>query len=154
MDNLKVSTHQFNRGVNSNQRTEKQRDESFIASSLTEDKGKNKANVEKTKEPHANEKSAVAEDRSAALLEQRKQEKAQQLSEKERMSQSLDKSQELNVQRQIEDRSAANRQKLKGTYAAVQQSDKQKQAQESNADKSKESRSDRDDAKDAINLVV
>ncbi len=155
MDNLKVSTQQFNRGVNPNQRTGKQRDEGFVASSLVENKDK-KASAARHEHMHANAntKQATPEDRSAILLEQRKQEMAQQLAEKEKAKQQLDKAQELSLQRQIEERAAVNKQKLKGSYAAVQQSDNQKQVQEAKTDKNKESHSDRDNPQDAINLVV
>ncbi len=154
MDNLKVSTQQFNRGVNPNQRTGKQRDEGFVASSVVENKDKRKTNAARHAHMHANTQQAIPEDRSAILVEQRKQDMAQQLAEKEKAQQQLDKAQELSLQRQIEERAAVNKQKLKGSYAAVQQSDNQKQAQEAKMDKNKEAHSVKDNPQDAINLVV
>lgn len=154
MDNLKVSSQQFNREVNSSQRVEKQRDESFIASSLVENKGKNNENAVKNDDLHTNNKQIIPEDRSTVLLEQRKQEMAQQLADKEKAKQQLEKSQELSRQRQIEERSAVNRQKLRGSYAAVQQSDSQKQAQETDTEQNTERQMDMHHAPDAINLVV
>ncbi len=154
MDNLKVSSQQFNREVNSSQRVEKQRDESFIASSLVENKDKNNENAVKNADLHANSRQTVPDDRSTVLLEQRKQEMAERLSDKEKTNQQLEKSQELSLQRRIEERSAANRQKLKGSYAAVQQSDIEQQVQETDAEQNTEPRMDKHHAQDAINLVV
>ncbi len=155
MNTLKISGQSFNRGVNSNQRAEKQRDESFIASSLVKNKDNKRSNEVANKDLQANTQQTTAEDRSKVLLEQRKQEMAQQLSDKEKAQQQLEKSQELSMQRQIEERSAVNRQKLKGSYAAVQQNDNQQQAQEIKAEQNKEVRQEQEHhTQDAINLVV
>lgn len=154
MDSLKISAHQVNREVNPNQRTGKQRDEGFVAASLAENKEKNKANAAKHEQMHGNTKPAIEGDRSGILVEQRKQEMVQQLAEKEKAQQQLDKAQELSLQRQIEERAAANKQKLKGSYAAVQQSDSQQQVQETKADKNRESHQDKEMPPDPINLVV
>jgi len=154
MNTLKIAGQSFTRGVTSNQRAEKQRDESFIASSLVKNKDNKQSNGVANKDLQANTQQTT-EDRSKVLLEQRKQEMAQQLSDKEKAQQQVDKSQELSMQRQIEERSAVNRQKLKGSYAAVQQNDNQQQAQQIKAEQNKEVRQEQEHhTQDAINLVV
>jgi len=156
MGNMKISSEPFDRGVNSSQRAEKQRDESFVASALEDNAAeKNKSNSTNGDKAHTSEVQDRGEDRSKLLVDSHRQDIAQQINAKEKMERQLEKVEELSQQRLIEERSSVNKQKLKGSYTAVQQSDNQKQAQETSAEKNKESRPNDDNSQDdAINLVV
>ena len=121
MDNIKAAAHQFSR-VTPSQSGEKQRDEGYIssqteASMQKREEGKGAAVSHSSQPSHASE---LVDRRTNILLEQRKQDLAVQVSEKEQSGEHIERIEELNAQRQLESRAAANKEKIKSSYAALQ----------------------------------
>ena len=135
------------------QHVEKQRDESFISSHIKSIKDKNAVAVEQ-REKQSQAMEELTEDRSSILADRRQQDLMQKMSAKERAEVLLERAEELSLQRQIESRAAMNREKLKGSYSAVQHNETQtKNNRAAEVSESSNNSRNKPDS-EAINLVV
>jgi len=155
MDNIKAIAHQFSR-VTPSQSGEKQRYEGFISAQADSSKSKREEvkNVAANHHAQFNQSSEITDRRTNALLEQRKQDMAAQLSEKDKARDRTDKQEELSAQRQLETRAAANKQKIKSSYSAVQSHNQQGKPDLHKAEQVAESQTKKSSNPEPINLVV
>ena len=155
MDNIKATAHQYSR-VTPSQSGEKQRDEGFISSQTEASKQKR----EEVKSVAANQQSQLShaaeliDKQTNVLVEQRKQDLAVQVSEKDKSSEQIERLEELNAQRQLESRAAANKEKIKSSYSAVQVNSSQNQPETHKAEKNEQQQSQKSSNPEPINLVV
>jgi len=128
MEQLKVSSTQFDR-LSPGQRTAKERDEGFVSS--TSDRERNNHHVSETQTKAMQpEQAEQVDNKSNLLLEHRQQDLAKQVDGKERTQQEVERAAELSAQRQIESRAAANKEKIKNSYNAVQESENRQRSEE------------------------
>jgi len=152
MDNMKITAKQYDR-LTPSQSGSRERDEGFVASQVDATKAKHDMVASKTDNTRANNSQDVSEDHSKRLIEQRKRDLAQQLSEKDQARDQMQQNEELSAQRKLESRAAANREKIKDSYDAVKQSDNEViRAEKMVAEESKANNTDK--YTDPINLVV
>jgi len=157
MDNIKVSANQFSR-VTPSQNGAKERDEGFVAARADIRKDKTEGSHRSSNDSHpkrANDDNANIQNNS--LVEQRRRDLAKQISTKELAQEQVKQAEELSALRQLESRAAANKQKIEGSYHAVQQNNHHHKAEEmrdkqsSSADTASKTKSQ---VPDPINLVV
>ena len=160
MDKIKATSSQFNR-VNPSQSGAKERDEGFVSSRADVSKAKSQVAATKSADAQAAKATDLVDNRSNILVEQRKQALAKQISEKEKAREQQEKQEELSAQRQLEARAAANKQKIKSSYHAVQTNNNQPKPDDINSGQSaaqSTNQSSADSSKpsgpDPINLVV
>lgn len=154
MDNMKISTNQYDR-VSPSQSGAKERDEGYVSSSAEANKARHEADVAKKNNNKPSGSQDVSDDHSTRLIEQRKRALAEQLSEKDKAQEQRQQNEELSAQRQIESRAAANREKIKSSYDAVKHSDNHERAEKVVAEESRTDRASKNETSpDPINLVV
>lgn len=151
MDNMKITSNQYDR-VSPSQSGAKERDEGYVSSPQDAAKGRHEVGAGKANNPSAHTSTHVSEDHSQRLIEQRKRDLAQQLSEQDKAREQMQQNEDLSAQRKLESRAAANREKIKDSYDAVKQSDNQARAEKMAADDSSPNNPDKH--VDPINLVV
>jgi len=157
MDNIKVSANQFSR-VTPSQNGAKERDEGFVAAraDIRKDKTEGSHSSSNDSQPkRSNDDNANIQNNS--LVEQRRRDLAKQISTKELAQEQVKQAEELSALRQLESRAAANKQKIEGSYHAVQQDNHHHKAEEmrnkhtSSTDTASKTKSQ---VPDPINLVV
>lgn len=158
MDSIKISGQSAN-SVRQSQTVAKERDEGFIASQNSDaQRQSEKINSIKKNIAHSDsDTNSEFDTPSNILVEQRKQELAQQVSEKAASREQADKFEELSVQRKLESRSAVNSQKINNSYNVVQQDNNEQKVEQMRAEKSdsaKSSEMTKGRAPEPINLVV
>lgn len=155
MDSIKAASHQSGR-VTPSQSGAKERDEGFVASRNDVSRG-NADDVKASavaQKPESSQSNDVTDRRSNALVEQRKQELAKKASKQDGTQEQTERLEQLSAQRQLESRAAANKQKIKNSYDAVQQGNNQQHAEANRAAQSETTNTHQKSKPEPINLVV